>query len=82
MLQRNNVLNKVMDCLDFEAFFVCENESEGKSLMLSLLSQMGFPSGDVVFIQQEGFGARVRGRAYLRSIDSLPPYFHSKGDEQ
>lgn len=61
-----SVRERVLDGLDVETFFICRDEAEAKSLMLSLLREMGFEDVDVVFVQQEGPGARVRGRAYLR----------------
>lgn len=71
-----NSLSKVMDAIDIETFFVCRDESEAKSLLLTLFEQMGFPTADVVFIQHEGPGARVRGRAYVQRNElALPSYF-------
>lgn len=71
----DEALTKVMDAVDLETFFICRSENEAKSLMLSLLSQMGFSRGDVVFVQHEGPGARVRGRAYVHPAGEMPPYF-------
>ena len=58
-------LGQVLDALDVETFFVCENEAEGRSYMLSLLKKWGFSDVDIVFAQHEGLGVRVRGRAYV-----------------
>ena len=58
-------LERVMDALDVETFFVCATEEEGRMLMLSLLKAWGFTDTDVVFAQHEGPGVRVRGRAYV-----------------
>lgn len=60
-----NPLEHVMDVLDVETFFVCANEEEGRSLMISMLKQWGLTDVDVVFAQHEGPGVRVRGRAYV-----------------
>jgi len=60
-----DALAKVMDAVDFETFFACGSEEEGRSLMLALLKAMGFTDADVVFAQYEGPGVRVRGRAYV-----------------
>ncbi|MDR3565641.1 MAG: hypothetical protein P4N59_29965 [Negativicutes bacterium] len=56
---------QIMDALDVETFFVCDNENDGRSLMLRLLKGWGFSDVDVVFAQYEGPGTRVRGRAYV-----------------
>ncbi len=58
-------LEQVMDALDIETFFVCDNEDQGRSLMLSLLKEWGVMDVDIVFAQHEGPGVRVRGRAYI-----------------
>jgi len=59
------VLNKVMDALDIETFFLCKNELEGRNLMLDLLKNMGLKDVDIVFAEHIGPGTRVRGRAYV-----------------
>lgn len=82
MISGPETFSKVMDAIDLETFFVCRDESEAKSLMLSLFSQIGFASADVVFIQHEGPGARVRGRAYVHKAEfALPPYFLQGGEK-
>lgn len=58
-------IERVMDALDVETFFVCATEEEGRQLMLALLKEWGFTDTDVVFAQCEGPGVRVRGRAYV-----------------
>lgn len=58
-------VEKVMDALDVETFFVCNTEEEGRNLMLAMLKAWGFTDVDVVFAQYEGPGVRVRGRAYV-----------------
>jgi hypothetical protein len=58
-------LEQVMDALDVETFFVCDNEQQGRSLMLELLKQWGLTDVDVVFAQHLGPGIRIRGRAYI-----------------
>lgn len=74
----NDTFTRVLDCIDLETFFICQDEREAKDLMLSLLSHMGFSHGDIVFVQHEGPGARVRGRAYVHRPDEVPPYFAAK----
>lgn len=58
-------LHKVMDALDIETFFVCENEDEGKNLALGLMKDLGFQDVDIVFSEFRGVGMRVRTRAYV-----------------
>ena len=64
-------LEQVMDALDLETFLVCKDEEEGKQLALQLMHELGFTDVDLVFIQFEGPGVRVRVRAYV----------HRSGDE-
>lgn len=58
-------VEKIMDALDIETFFVCESEAEARVLMLNLLKGMGFTDVGIVFIEYASLGARVRGRAYI-----------------
>jgi hypothetical protein len=39
---------------------------------------MGVVRTDVVFVQHEGPGARVRGRGYVHPAGTTPPYFTEK----
>ena len=59
------VYANIMDVVDVETYFICQTEQQGKNMMIALLKTMGFNDVDVVFIQHLGFGARVRGRAYI-----------------
>lgn len=60
-----DVRSKIMDALDVETYFVCDNEAQGRTMMLDMLKQMGFTDVDIVFAQHIGPGIRVRGRAYV-----------------
>ncbi|MCD6362862.1 MAG: hypothetical protein J7M13_02515 [Synergistetes bacterium] len=57
--------NRLIDALDIETFFIARDEEEGRSLLLSMLKEMGFKDVDLVFAQKKGIGVRVRGRAYV-----------------
>lgn len=61
----SRVLDKVMDALDLETFLVCKDEEEGRNLTLTLMHELGFQDVDIVFLQHEGPGVRVRARAYV-----------------
>ncbi|MCR4441014.1 MAG: hypothetical protein QHH10_02940 [Peptococcaceae bacterium] len=56
---------KILDAVDVETFFVCQDENEGKALALKLLESFGLKDADIVFIQHQGPGARVRARGYF-----------------
>ncbi|HHX51626.1 MAG TPA: hypothetical protein GX711_09320 [Clostridia bacterium] len=60
-----DVLDRVMDALDLETFFVCRDEEEGKELARRLMGKLGFQDTDIVFVEHLGPGARVRARAYV-----------------
>lgn len=60
-----DVFDKVMDAVDVETFFVCENENEGRSLSISLMDKLGFEDYDIVFIEHNGPGVRVRLRGFI-----------------
>lgn len=61
----DNCLRKIMDAVDIETFFMCKNEEEGRALALELLQKFGLKDVDIVFIQHQGPGARVRARGYV-----------------
>lgn len=61
----DNCLKKIIDAVDIETFFICKNEEEGRALALELLQKFGLTDNDIVFIQHQGPGARVRARGYV-----------------
>lgn len=61
----SEIKKKILDALDVETFFVCENEEEARQLALGLMAEMGFAKADIVFLEMEGPGARVRVRTYI-----------------
>lgn len=61
----SRILDRVMDAMDVETFLVCSSEEEGRRLMLQFLKDIGFADVDIVFIQFQGPGVRVRARAYI-----------------
>ena len=66
-----NAMNRVMDALDVETFVACSSEDEAKRIVRDLMSGMGMPECDVVFVEMAGPGARIRARCYVhRSGDS------------
>lgn len=60
----SKVYERVLDALDIETFLICQSEAEGKRLALQLLTDMGLKDIDIVFIEHNGPGARVRARGY------------------
>ena len=61
----SKVYEHVLDALDIETFLICQNEAEGKRLALQLLTDMGLKDIDIVFIEHNGPGARVRARGNI-----------------
>lgn len=61
----SRILDRIMDGMDIETFMVCSSEEEGRRLILQLFREMGFKDVDIVFIQFQGPGVRVRARAYV-----------------
>ena len=45
------ILDRVMDALDVETFFVCRDEEEGKELARRLMGKLGFQDTDIVFAE-------------------------------
>lgn len=48
-----------------ETFVLCRDEGEGKRLSLQMMSELGFKDPNIVFIEHQGLGARVRVRGYI-----------------
>lgn len=61
----SRILDRIMDGLDIETFLVCASEDEGRRLMTNFMKDIGFSDVDIVFIQFQGPGVRVRARAYI-----------------
>ena len=55
----------VIDALDVETCLFCQDETEGRKLILQLLRGLGFADADVVSAVHRGGVARVRARAYV-----------------
>lgn len=58
-------IEKIVDALDIETFFLCDNEEEAKELAGMLVQELKLPHGDIVFLEYKGLGARVRIRSYI-----------------
>lgn len=67
-------LDRVLDALDVETFFLCDTREEGVELGLKLMKELGFDDVDVVFCEQGGPGVRIRLRAYLSRPGSDYPW--------
>jgi len=61
----SGILRRIMDGMDIETFLVCSSEDEGRRLILQFMKEIGFTDVDIVFIQFQGPGVRVRARAYV-----------------
>lgn len=61
----SRILDRIMDGLDIETFLVCASEDEGRRLIIQFMKEIGFSDVDIVFIQFQGPGVRVRARAYI-----------------
>lgn len=54
-----------MDAVDVETYFACKSEDEAKKLSMELMEELGFKDVNIVFVQFQGPGARVRIRGYI-----------------
>lgn len=54
-----------MDAVDVETYFACKSEAEAKKLSMELMEELGFKDVNIVFLQYQGPGARVRLRGYV-----------------
>lgn len=58
-------LEKILDAIDIETYIQCSSLSEGKALALELGKELGLGEVDIMFIEFDGFGVRVRLRKYV-----------------
>lgn len=59
------ILSRVIDGLDIETFIKAESEDDARGAATELLKSLGFNDVDVVFVEYQGAGARIRARAYI-----------------
>ena len=58
-------LEKILDTIDIETFIQCSSLNEGKVLALELGKELGLGEVDIMFIEFDGYGVRVRLRKYI-----------------
>ncbi len=61
----SKALARVVDAIDLETFLSCKDEEEAKELSQLLVQELNLRLGDIVFLEHEGWGARVRLRTYI-----------------
>ena len=58
-------LDRIVDALDIETFIACSSEEEAKQLAEGIIEELQLARGDIVFLEFQGWGARVRIRTYV-----------------
>lgn len=58
-------MSQVVDAIDIETFLYCKSEEEGRRLAEALAVEMNLGRADIVFLEHQGWGARVRIRTYV-----------------
>ncbi len=61
----NNRFASVMDVIDVETFLICKSKDEGRQLAIQLAADLGLPAVEIVFIEHNGPGVRVRLRSTI-----------------
>lgn len=61
----DRAMSRVIDAIDVETFFRCKDEEEAKELAHALAQEMNLKLSDLVFVEHQGYGARVRLRGYI-----------------
>lgn len=59
------MIDRIIDAFDVETTLLSKNEEEAKNIAVQYFKSLGFEDVDVVFIEHNGFAARVRLRAYV-----------------
>lgn len=55
----------IIDAVDVETTLLAENEQKAREIGIEMMKSFGFKDVDVVFIEHNGFAARIRLRAYV-----------------
>ncbi|HEY8540956.1 MAG TPA: hypothetical protein VIL29_01125, partial [Pseudothermotoga sp.] len=55
----------IIDAVDVETTLLAESEQKARDLGIQMMKSFGFKDVDVVFIEHNGFAARIRLRAYV-----------------
>jgi len=59
------MIERIVDAIDIETTLLCEDEEDAKNTAIQYLKSLGFSDVDVVFVEHNGFAARIRLRAYV-----------------
>lgn len=59
------MIDRIIDAFDVETTLLSENEEEAKNIAIQYFKSLGFDDVDVVFIEHNGFAARIRLRVYI-----------------
>ncbi len=73
-------MERILDAVDIETIILAREEGEAKGHMQKFMADLGFTDHDIVFLEQVGFGVRVRARAYVHRPGS--PYGWLAGDDR
>jgi hypothetical protein len=76
----SKALDRVVDAIDIETFFVCKSEEEAKQLAEALTIELHLPHSDIVFLEHKGLGARVRLRSYIHRAGDHYRWLEKGGD--
>ncbi len=55
----------VIDAVDVETTLLSESEQQARDIGIQMMKSFGFKDVDVVFVEHNGFAARIRLRAYV-----------------
>lgn len=68
-----------MDAIDIETYIVCGDENEGKKIALQLGQEMNLGEIDIMYLEFDGYGARVRLRKYVYKPGDVYGYLEAGG---
>ncbi|MEJ5229558.1 MAG: hypothetical protein WHT65_06115 [Pseudothermotoga sp.] len=55
----------IIDAVDLETTLLAESEQKAREIGIGIMKSFGFKDVDVVFVEHNGFAARIRLRAYV-----------------
>ncbi len=70
-------LGKVIDTIDIETYIQCSSLKEGKKLAFELGKELNLGEVDIMFIEFDGFGVRVRLRKYIHKPGQIYGWLNS-----
>ncbi|MCX8057279.1 MAG: hypothetical protein N3F03_06720 [Ignavibacteria bacterium] len=75
-----SALHKVLDAIDIETYIVCNDEKEAKQIALKLGEELNLNEVDIMYLEFDGYGARIRLRKYIHKPGNRYNYLNNQSN--